>query len=64
MSKKWTDLLEDYAKDIKKDDREKWFALFGFAHGLYMTGDITLDEYVQLMERVPVDNDDLKAALP
>jgi|GEM_PF-5409283 len=52
------DYINSRGKDIT---REESFAVYGYAHGMYMTDKITAEEFYKILEKLPVDNKELEA---
>ncbi|RMH61943.1 MAG: hypothetical protein D6677_10910 [Calditrichaeota bacterium] len=52
------DYIHDRGKEIT---REESFAVYGYAHGMYMTDQITVEEFYKILGKLPVDNKELEA---
>ncbi|RMH64375.1 MAG: hypothetical protein D6677_04780 [Calditrichaeota bacterium] len=62
MSKVYVKELEDFLNEKGKNiTREECFALYGYAYGLYISHKLTTDEFIEIENKIPVDNKELEA---
>jgi len=50
------DFLREKGKGIK---REESFALYGYAYGLYQSGNLSVEEFAKILDKIPVDTKEL-----
>ena len=64
MSKVYVKELEDFLREKGKDiTREECFALYGYAHGLYISHKLTTDEVLEIEDKIPIDTKELEAVV-
>ncbi|RMH61942.1 MAG: hypothetical protein D6677_10905 [Calditrichaeota bacterium] len=64
MSKGWLNNVKSDARDIKEDDRERWLVFYGYVNGLYIAGKLTVDEFWEAVNAIPLPGEELENLMP